>query len=232
MITSWSYSRWATYEECPAKAGFKFVQKLPEPQGPAAARGDDIHKKLESYLLSGGKLPAEANQLKTFYTGLRKIRPAVELQVAYDRAWKAVEWFSKAAWARIKIDVLEPPVIGDDPPEVVITDHKTGGIDKRTGKLKDQKEEEYLPQLQLYGLTGLMEHEIAERARAQLAFVDAGVVKPDKPVIFLRKDVPALKKLWESRTKKMLSDTKFTPKPGFYCNYCAFAKKKGGPCPW
>jgi RecB family exonuclease len=49
-ITSWSFTRYNTYSQCPAKAKFKFIDKLKEPDSPQMQRGTDIHKLAENYV--------------------------------------------------------------------------------------------------------------------------------------------------------------------------------------
>jgi CRISPR/Cas system-associated exonuclease Cas4 (RecB family) len=234
-IDAWSYSRWSTYEECPSKAYFKFVLKLKEPDGPASARGTEYHKLAEDYLSSRlSALPTELSKLKDYYTALRTAKPVCEVEFALDRAWEPTGWFEKgpaAAWCRIKIDVEVPPQFATAPgapPTVHIGDHKTGGIDKDTGKLKDKKPEEYAPQFELYAIAGFKRHEIAEQVTTANYFIDAGEVIPGR--VFKRTELRDLIELWENRTRRMLADTQYAPNPGRQCRYCHYRKGNGGPC--
>lgn len=220
MITAWSYSRWATYVECPRKAKYKFVDKLPEPSAPALERGSDIHAKIEKYLRDGGRVPAEAKSLGVEYRELRKLGPAVELELAYDKKWQLVDWFSRDAWCRVKVDALVAPLIDDEEPIVRIIDHKTG-------KLKEYGE--YDNQLELYGLVGLVNFPTAKLSTGELWFVDHGKIVSAQEE-FIRADEKKLKKKWEMRVKPMLSDKVFKPKPGNACRWCHFRKSNNGPC--
>ena len=69
-ITSWSFSRWNVYEECPAKAKYKFIDKLKEPGSAAMDRGTALHKQCEDFLKKGGRVPKDvaliSNHLKDF----------------------------------------------------------------------------------------------------------------------------------------------------------------------
>lgn len=222
-IVAWSFSRLATYTECPRKAFYKFIKRLPEPGSPAMDRGDRIHKALEKYLKDPKEktLPAEVDKkLKKYYETVRKQEAKVELEIAFDSEWRRVEWFAKNAWARIKIDALVFPLANAKVPNVRIIDHKTG-------KLKEHGE--YDDQLELYGLSGLLIAPTAAQATGELAFTDHGeVLEGDDP--YPRKDEEKLKKKWAMKVKPMLSDTRFDPLPGRACNWCAFSKGKGGPC--
>lgn len=225
-ITAWSPSRLFTYEKCPALAKYKFVQKLAEPQGEAAARGDDIHKKAEAYLRGKQRtLPKELEKLADVYKTLKKLQPAVELELAFDSKWARTDWFSKQAWCRVKIDAIVAPVV-DTGARTVLYDHKTGGVDKKTGQLRVNPE--YDDQVELYGLTGLKLHATADSAQGILLFVDAGVAKAGPSIP--RKDEPKLQKKWEKRVFKMLVDKRFVPTPGEQCRYCYFRNANGGPC--
>lgn len=221
QITSWSYSRWKTYEECPAKARYKFILRLPEPQGDAAARGDDIHKKAEQYVMGElKKLPTELQRFKQEFADIRKVKGvAAELSLAYTSKWIAcspTDW--KNAWVRIKIDLVTPP---DKQGVVFIADNKTG-----------KQRDEYQEQLELYAVAGFLQWPQAERVRGQLWYLDHGVIVPEDPEagVFERKQLPKLIKLWEKRTTPMLRDTVFAPRAGAYCRWCHFSKSKGGPC--
>lgn len=220
-IKAWSYSRWRDYEECPRRAAAKILDKFKEPQGPALARGDTIHREIEEYLLSTGrrKVPDSAYKLRREYEALRKRRPRVELEVAFNSAWKRVDWFASDAWVRIKIDALVEPT--EKEPTVEIVDHKSG-------KLKSHGE--YDLQLDLYMLTGLLEYESAAEGQAAFYFVDHGAVVTPEHGGIPREKVEEQKTLWAQRTRAMLSDTRFDPRPGPQCTWCGLQKAKGGPC--
>ena len=50
MINRWSYSKLGTYESCPKKAYYRYIEKLPEEKHPAAERGIKIHNLAEQYI--------------------------------------------------------------------------------------------------------------------------------------------------------------------------------------
>jgi CRISPR/Cas system-associated exonuclease Cas4 (RecB family) len=116
---------------------------------------------------------------------------------------------------------------------VVVTDWKTG-------KFRPESQEEYLEQLDLYGLGALLIY--AGRpglvVRPRLVYTDLGRIYPncvDEPVVEYRpEDLPKLKKTWEKRVKPMLADKTFAPKPNKYCYSCHYrASNKangGGQC--
>lgn len=232
-IDAWSYSRWSTYEECPAKAYYKFVLKLKEPDGPAAARGTRYHKMAEDYLTDRTPMPIDLYKLADYYTALHATQPKCEVEFAVDRQWDPTGWFDKgehAAWCRIKIDVVVPPEFATAPgapPTVHIGDHKTGGVDK-DGKLKEKKAEEYEPQFSVYAIAGFKMYEVAQQVTTANYFIDAGVVVPGR--LYKRAELSDLIKLWEKRTYNMLNDTLYSPNPGNQCRWCHYRKGNNGPC--
>src|SRR5512138_3826489 len=101
-ITAWSYSRYTTYMDCPRKAFYKFVKRMPEPGSEAMERGDAIHKTIEAYL-NGGKrvLPKEIHsKSKEYYKLIKGRGPKVEMEAAFNVRWERVDWFDRSAWCR------------------------------------------------------------------------------------------------------------------------------------
>lgn len=220
-ITSWSISRYTTYEECPYKAKLKFIERRKEPGGKAMERGSDIHKLAENAVLEKrSKIPPELNRFATELREARKIKGVeVELELAYDSNWdpcESTDW--DRAWCRIKIDLLIP---NDKTKSIDVIDHKTG-----------RQKPTYTPQLELYALGGLLRYPQARTARARLWYLDQGIISPERKSegIYQQSEVPKLKKLWEQRIVPMMTDTRFAPKPGSYCSFCHFRRSNGGPC--
>jgi RecB family exonuclease len=215
MITSWSYSRWTTYQQCPLRAKLLYVDRLQEPSTKALENGVRVHAEIEAYLKSGGDVPESVKLMRTQYEALRKLEPMVEMELAFNDRWERVDWFDKDAWCRIKVDAAVPPRVGDDVPTVFIVDHKTG-------KVKGDHSE-YAPQMELYGLGALLAWPSAERAVAELWFVDHGKAVPHHED-FVRADIERLKEAWNARVSRMLSDTRFDPSPSDKCRWCVVGK--------
>jgi len=229
-IASWSFSRWGAYEECPKKAYFKFIKRIQEPSSPVLERGTAMHKLCEDYLRDPKKrIPAKVAKIAESLKDYRARGAIPEAEFAFNKEWKSVDWFARDAWCRVKADVTIAPILDAEVPTVEIHDFKTGG----EKKLKSGDFEDYYTQLELYALSGLLTYPTAERAVASLVFIDHGdvIVHPE---VFARKDVDKLKKKWETRTKRMLADTVFKPKPGNACRWCHFRKSNsdngGGQC--
>jgi hypothetical protein len=221
-LTSWSFSRWMLYSECPLHAKFKFIDKLPEPQGPALARGTALHLECQKYLTEKRyTLKPELVKIADKLKELKKAKAVPEADFIFKQDWTETRWDDwTGAWCRVKADVTIPPIVDSDEPTVFIDDFKTG-------KLKDA-DTEYGLQLDLYALAGLIRFPLAEKAKTSLIFIDHG--KTVEGETRTRKDVPKMKKAWELRVKKMLSDTLFKPNPGNACRWCPHSKSKDGQC--
>jgi len=214
QLTSWSYSRYALYTECPAKAKYKFIDKLPEPPAPAMERGNKIHKLAEDYtkgLIK--KLPPELKLYKHEFEILKNSKPVVEESWCFKNDWSETVWNDWAGcWVRIKVDAGCL-----DEQDLYVIDHKTG-----------KPREGYEEQLSLYALAGMLKYPHIKQVHTQLWYLDHA--QDPVAMTYDIKQREDLRKDWEKRVSPMLNDTRFTPKPSYKCQYCAFSKAKGGPC--
>lgn len=232
-ITSWSFSRYSDYVQCPLKAKLKHIDKIREPQNDAMARGAEIHKIAENYIKGiTARLPKELKLFKDEFKELKAMCKKdpdsimVEDSWAFKSDWTKTVWNDwVGCWLRVKLDCAHQ----EDSKVLIITDWKTG-------KFSDYNLEDYVEQLELYALGALLLFPQLEEVRPRLAYLDHGIIYPDpgQPLVFKRKDVVGLRKLWERRTKAMLNDKIFAPKPNNKCKWCFFRKANaaagGGQC--
>ena len=235
QITSWSFSRYSDYKQCPLKAKLKHLDKIAEPKSAAMERGSDIHSKAEGYIK--GNLRTLPSELKTFADKFKMLRQAynkrlqgmaVEDMWAFTSDWGQTTWDNWInCWIRIKLDCA------------YYVDHEMKILkicDWKTGKFRAEMNEEYIEQLELYALAALLIYPHVEKVVPELVYLDAGVVYPssDEAFTFTQKDLPKLKKLWVKRTKAMLNDKIFAPRPNDKCRWCYYrASNKvngGGQC--
>ncbi len=230
-LTSWSFSRYGDYKKCPLSAKLKHIDKIQEPKGPAMARGIDIHNMAEAYIKGTlKKLPPELALLKDEFNKLKALYKKKALPVivednwAFTKDWTETSWQDwVGCWVRIKLDAAHYST----ETRLVVTDWKSG-------KFRVEQNEDYLEQLELYALAAFLLHEHIEEVEPRLAYTDEGVFYPpaDKPIVYTRKDIPRLRKLWDNRVKPMMNDTSFLPKPNDKCRWCFYGqsgKVKGGP---
>lgn len=232
QLTSWSFSRYKDWSDCPKKAFYKHVQRMKEPGSPAMERGTQIHKMAEDYAKGIGRtVPKELKLMSDPLKQLRAQYKASRGSVIVEDNWGFRQDWSSCAWddwnncyARIKLDFAR-------------AEGTTLHIgDWKTGKFSEYKLPEYMLQQELYALTGLLKFPHAETVIPKLYFSDAGVIyprddKPDDPdFVFTRADEPKLIKIWAKRIKPMMNDTTFKEKPGDACRFCHYKKANGGPC--
>lgn len=229
QITAWSYSRYGCYTECPRKAKYKFVDKLPEPGSSAMDRGSAMHAFAEELIT--GKMSAKEDDkvkyepfraefvkdilpsIKKDVTVAKKGKPIAECEWSFTTQWKPTGWFSKDAWCRIKTDLVFM-----DKKELVIVDHKTG----------KRREEQHQAQLSLYALGGFIMYPTVDKIKTAVWYLDAGA--PALADSYTRDELPDIQNAWLDKTRAMLSDTLFAPRPSNACRWCHFRKSNGGPC--
>jgi len=235
QLTSWSFSRYGDYKQCPLKAKLKHIERIKEPPNEAMARGDDIHKGIEAYLKGSARaLPKDVHTdmkpafklMKDFYKKnfTKPVVTVVEDTWAFDKDWVMTRWDD---WAncvvRIKLDCA-----------LEIASGTLAVRDWKTGKFRAELHEEYLEQLELYALAAMLWYPHIDFVIPELWYVDLGTIYPrqDEHMLFRRDQVPELMKKWEKRTRPMLNDKKFPARPNSKCNWCFYGqsgKSKGGP---
>lgn len=221
QLKAWSYSRLRTYEECPRKAKYQYLDKLgsDKPTPKAMARGSEIHAECEKWLRSRATAIPESMQMFTKeFRKLRKIRNLqVEQQWAFTEDWGNADWFDTTGetWARIVVDAAG-----------IITEKKKQVyriIDFKTGKVREENEK----QLELYALAGFHLQGV-DLVRGELWYLDQGEIVE---LTYAPSEIPAIDKAWRARAKRMTADKRFPTTPSHSsCNWCDFKKAKGGPC--
>lgn len=222
-IKSWSYSTWATYDECQGKAKFSRIDKLPDPPGPAAQRGNEVHDTCERFVLQhiehGFTSEVLEDPLDTwaddFDELIEILRAAdeywIEEKWAFDKDWEETEWFAKDAWCRAKMDVAWRNKL------------TANFIDYKTGRIRDKHDE----QANLYAVCCYVKIPNIRSVRGAYWYLDEDVIQP------YEYDIEALKILyetWNRRGLEITTATQFPFTPGRHCSWCAFAASKGGPC--
>ncbi len=228
QIKSWSFSRYGTYSQCPFKARCLYIDRLYEPGSPAMERGVNIHKLAEQYIKGqSARLPGVLALFRAHFQAWRKAFKndrhtiAVEETWAFRKDWTRTTWDDwDGAWLRVKLDVAH---ITDE--GVILVDHKTGKFSPSYNL------QQYLEQLDLYALASLIIYPELS-VTPYLHFIDHEIVypPPGEAKTYFPADLPRLKREWVKRTKAMLSDKTFAPRPNNLCRFCAFRAESGGPC--
>lgn len=218
-IQQLSHSRMKTWEQCPRKAKYKFIDKLKEPGSEAMDRGLAVHKQIEEWIKGGCAdkcPPAAAGRGRSImgYISQANANGAdihTELQVAVNADWKRTEWFGHDVYQRVVYDLL---IIHED--YAMVADHKTG-------KVYDDHEQ----QMELYAASVMSIYGVDE-VECVIFYLDQNHTQSCK---YDSSNLDALKRRVDDRARVIMSDRTFATNPSYKCRWCHFRKENGGPCP-
>jgi hypothetical protein len=218
-IKTWSFSGLQKFEECPYHIFLQKVKKLPDPSGPAAQRGSEIHDKAEQYVDGRiNDLPKELSRFEREFKDLRKLykdnKVECEGEWAYDRDWTSGDWQMDEIWLRAKLDVL----IHESETSAVIIDHKTG--QKRGNEVKHGS------QVMLYAILTFLRFPKLEYVSSRLWYLDKGETTEQN---YTREQAMAFLPKWDERANKLTDCVSFHATPNWNsCKWCSY--KKSGEC--
>lgn len=227
VFTSWSFTRWSDWDECPARAAWGHLDKLDKdlPKGPALTRGGFLDGETEKFLR--GKVRTMHPELKPAAEELKWMRAEkhkiIQEGWAFDVRWNPC---SPTDWDRCKLRVkIDFGALHGT--HLSITDTKTG-------QFKEHMNDMYELQLNLYVASSFAQLPTLKTADARLLYTDTNIVYPDPDEMetYTRKEGEQMQKDWDKRVKPMLADRTFRPRPGHYCRWCPFRKNGplNGPC--
>ncbi len=234
MAMAISWSRWSDFAQCPRKFYLKYVEKDkgfqedPQNKSPHLVRGENLHKQLERYVLwkhdmatnvlVDGNPPAqpamspETASLMTAIDRLMATSTAVlpETQLAIDRNWKQVEWFSKSAAIRAILDL-----IALRPDHAIVWDYKSG----KYKPYADECGQLHLSAAMIIALKGI------DYVDVSYLFLDE---KRPEGVRVTQEDSVKIIKIFNERYEQVNAEVTWSPKRNEYCGYCAATKAQ---CP-
>ncbi len=235
-----SFSQWETYQQCPQKWHFSSRLKLPrQPPGPAAARGLHMHDRAEKYIMGeiddvnawepglmfGDKPPAVISRKYIPILDAFRNQPNgeryTEKKVAFDSEWYLCGPSSHHA---AFVAVLDAARVGGN--RYVKGDPDNGWVhigEWKSGKPKDTHED----QRKIYALFG---YRLWLQPVKVTTYYLEDTAPPQRLVLKSDEWYERLKALWSNRVQEMATNEICAPRPGYHCNWCYFAKKKGGPC--
>jgi len=211
--TRWSYSSISTYESCPAKWKYSYVDQLPYKASAAMERGSRLHLDCEKFLkTSSHVLPWELSKMGPRLMDLKMKGAVSEETWCLDDKWKPD---MVNPWVKAIVDVhwLEGNTV------LHVRDFKSG-----------REYPDHRDQLELYALIGLCRFPDVKRAEYGAIYLDTGHVSNEGAVI--RGDMMDKKvQSWHDRAIRIFADNDYLPNPGGACRWCDYAASKGGPCP-
>lgn len=209
----WGYSKLETFEKCPAKFKFQFLDKLPQPGSAAMERGSKMHENIESYLNGWiAELIPECQSFQQAIDDLKSEKFTAEQAIGLDKNWnKLPDWFDKATWIRAKADAMY--VHGD---KLVVIDFKSG---KYRVPSTDQVE--------LYAIVGGALYPEVREVFAEYWYLDTGEVYSHS---YTQPELLELRKKFEKRVEPMYVNETWNPQPSMECRWCPYSRTKSGPC--
>ncbi len=229
----WSFSQWENYNGCPARWKYKSVMKLPgSPPGPAAARGLLIHGTIEDYICGRSqtlhkdihpKYVPVFDQFRDHPNGERHC----EYKFGLTQDWLvAGPLLGQRTWCMLVLDAIR---VGDDhkgPHATRPTPLVAHVGEWKSGKPKDTHGD----QRKIYALGALKRWVDVEEVIVTTYYVEDTHPPQRLKVANTQSAHDKLQALWQGRVDMMQKDKICAPKPGMACNWCDYAKKKGGPC--
>lgn len=226
-VSQWSMSRLFDYESCPHAVYLTKVCKAPNPSGPAAERGTQVHNHIEGYIQ--GEHADVIKEMHGFIKlidllreGFNNATTEVEGDWAYDRNWVTTGWTDPNCWARMKLDAIN----FESPTSAMIVDWKTGR--KFGNELKHNQ------QGMGYAIGAFARYPELEYIKVKFAYLD----KNDELVgSYTRQQAELLRPGLTHRADLMTTATEFEPKPSFHaCRWCPHGKVQEGfdepACKW
>ena len=209
----WGYSKLETFEKCPQKFKFQFIDKLPQPGSAAMERGSKMHDSIETYLNGWTKeLIPECQSFQEPIDALKKSAFVAEQAIGLDKQWnKLSDWFHADTWLRAKADAMY--TFAD---KLVVIDFKSG---KYRVPSTDQVE--------LYAIVGGALYPEAKQVTAEYWYLDTGEVYSKD---YTQEELKKLRTKYEKRAAPMYVNTTWNPEPSMECRWCPYSKTKGGKC--
>ena len=207
----WSYSSLSTYQECPSKWKYSYIDELPWPSSAAAARGTRLHSLAEGYLLGQAQqIPHELRYIGPLLEEMTRREAKPEAVWLLNRDWQPDP---NNPWIKAIVDVH----YFDDDGVLIIRDFKSG-----------QAYDSHRNQLELYAVIGLKIYPEAPRCDYDAVYIDSGTTGNSGSII--RAMVEPLQEKWHSEAERMFEDEEYAPNPGRACKWCPYNWSKGGPC--
>lgn len=210
-----SWSSLEKFEQCPRAWKHKYLDRLPDPKGPALERGIRVHEALEVALKTKDAAPTfGGGWLASIVELYRSFGAEAEQSYYVDRDWNEIspdpiKFMPDGTYTMAKLDVLST---------------RDGFFaDWKTGKVYADKHEQ---QAELYA-TVLAKVTGRKRWDVDLVYVDQGI---HEPLAFEIDDVDDAIARWDARARPLFEATEFPKKPSKLCDWCAFRRDKGGPC--
>lgn len=217
-----SHSRLSDFNQCKLKFKLKYIDKLAkfkedESASPHLVRGKNVHSALENYVVqmtSNGELEVKITSLpevemtkpfvNRFLDNYTTVIP--ETQIAINKDWQRVEWFSRDAYYRVIMDLI------------ALRQTDWAIIDYKTGKMRDYDGgPSGKGQLHLSGGVALHLWPDIPQGKTIYAYVDH---KQTIAKDFTQDDRLELRQHFDLEHEKVNSEKDFKPTVNEFCKWC------------
>lgn len=211
-VLPWSYSSLQAFETCPRRYYLTRIAKVvKEPQTPATAWGNQVHKALENAVGEGTPLAQNFSQYQPIVDRLRHVKGKkyTEARFGLTQALRPTEFFGKDVWFRGVLDLtVVTPKVG------VVLDYKTG-------KIRNDGD-----QLKLFAAATFAQHPYLEKVTTGYLWLAHDKTSTQD---FKKEDVPIIWQEFIPRVKRMESaqeNDRWLPNPSGLCReWCPVGKK-------
>lgn len=232
----------STFEQCPRRWRFRYVERLPEPPGLEALVGTFAHRVLELLMQREPprRIKDEAKRIaRATWPELAGGEDYRDLELSDDqarefrwRAWRAIEglWHLEDPVA-VEVEATEEQVsvtLGDVPFRGVVDrlEREDDGLvvsDYKSGRAPTARHApERLQQVLLYA-AAVAEETGEQPVRAQLLYLGQRIVATAVTPVEIGDAVGRLQSAWRSIADACEADD-FPAQPGPLCGYCAYAE--------
>lgn len=218
-----SYSRISDFRQCPRKFYLKYIEKAPNfiedsSKNPHLVRGSNVHKALEMYVVK--KKAGQTEIPVSTMPEVESTKPLIdklmtqfdvhpEMQIAINKDFQQVDWFSKEAWFRVITDIIG---FGDI---LFIGDYKTGKVTDYSGTMEEPG------QLHMSSLIGMALWPQFNDVRNIYLYVDH---KKKVDLHLTRDHYDSLKQRLVDEHQKINDEKDFCEKSNQFCRWCAATK--------
>lgn len=224
MAIAISWSRWSDFDQCARKFYLKYIEKAGTFQETGEkslhlVRGEQLHKQLENYLLykidlSMGMTTArpamspETESVTPLIDALLGTSEAVlpETQLAIDKEWKQVEWFSKQAAIRAILDL-----IAVRKNHAIIWDYKSG----KYKPYADECGQLHLSAAMMVAIKGF------DYVDTSYLFLDE---KKPEGIRVTQEKAREVIRIFDERRDRVNSEVAWNPKRNEFCGFCQATK--------
>lgn len=213
---TWSFSALDTYRQCPLRAKFRYIDKLPDPGNKYSQRGNDVHDELEKCVKHGAPVPEVAKHFAPLLEQMQQTDTICEKMFMFDSSWKPTDDRNKV-WLYVKQDLV---VVA--PGEFVLT------VDYKTGK-KYGNEVKHMAQKTLYSIAAMILWPGMPEYIAEMWYIDQ---KDLSSKSFTPEVLEMARARLDAEVARMFDDRIYRPRPTLdNCRWCPYGPKGSGHCP-